>query len=43
MRDSVFLKPMHVRVRFDTMDHPKGDNSRDVILTDSSAQVNVSL
>ncbi|CAH8355176.1 unnamed protein product [Eruca vesicaria subsp. sativa] len=43
VRDIVFLKPVHVRVRFDTMDHPKADNSRDIILTDSSAQINVSL
>lgn len=43
VRDIVFLKPVHVRIRFDTMDHPKADNSRDIILTDSSAQVDVSL
>lgn len=43
VRDIVFWKPMHVRIRLDSMDHPKADNSRDVILTDSSAQVDVSL
>ncbi|ESQ49328.1 hypothetical protein EUTSA_v10020116mg [Eutrema salsugineum] len=43
MRDMVFVKPIHLRVRFDTMDHPKADNSRDVILTDSSAQIDVTL
>ncbi|KAL0744226.1 hypothetical protein Bca4012_085739 [Brassica carinata] len=43
VRDIVFLKPVHVRIRFDTMDHPKADNSRDIILTDSSAQIDVSL
>ncbi|VVA96700.1 unnamed protein product [Arabis nemorensis] len=43
LRDIVFLKPMHVRIRLDSMDHPKAENSRDVILTDSSAQVDVSL
>ncbi|KAF8077446.1 hypothetical protein N665_1035s0008 [Sinapis alba] len=43
VRDIVFLKPMHVRIRFDTMDHPKADNSRDIILTDSSAQIDVTL
>lgn len=43
LRDIVFLKPLHVRIRLDSMDHPKADNSRDVILTDSSAQVDVSL
>lgn len=43
MRDIVFVKPMHVRIKLDSKDHPKADNSRDVILTDSSAQVDVSL
>lgn len=43
MRDIVFLKPMHVRIRLDSKDHPKADNSRDVILTDSSVEVDVSL
>ncbi|XP_010447752.1 PREDICTED: uncharacterized protein LOC104730208 isoform X2 [Camelina sativa] len=43
LRDIVFLKPMHVRIRLDSMDHPKADNSRDVILTDSSVEVDVSL
>lgn len=43
VRDIVFLKPIHVRIRLDSMDHPKADNSRDVILTDSSVEVDVSL
>ncbi|CAA7017137.1 unnamed protein product [Microthlaspi erraticum] len=43
VRDIVFVKPMHVRIKLDSKDHPKADNSRDVILTDSSAQVDVSL
>ncbi|KAL1211919.1 Protein SUPPRESSOR OF QUENCHING 1 [Cardamine amara subsp. amara] len=43
VRDIVFLKPMHVRIRLNSMDHPKADNSRDVILTDSSVEVDVSL
>ncbi|EOA29702.1 hypothetical protein CARUB_v10016474mg [Capsella rubella] len=43
LRDIVFLKPMHVRIRLDSMDHPKAENSRDVILTDSSVEVDVSL
>ncbi|XP_013638337.1 PREDICTED: uncharacterized protein LOC106343617 [Brassica oleracea var. oleracea] len=43
VRDIVFLKPVHVRIKFDTLDHPKADNSRDIILTDSSAQIDVSL
>lgn len=43
LRDIVFMKPMHVRIRLDSMDHPKADNSRDVILTDSSVEVDISL
>ncbi|CAN8260191.1 unnamed protein product [Cochlearia groenlandica] len=43
VRDIVFVKPMHVRIKLDSMDHPKADNSRDVILTDSSAKVDISL
>lgn len=43
LRDIVFIKPMHVRIRLDSKDHPKADNSRDVILTDSSVEVDVSL
>ncbi|CAH2054710.1 unnamed protein product [Thlaspi arvense] len=43
IRDVVFVKPIHVRIKFDTMDHPKADNSRDVILTESSTEIDVSL
>lgn len=39
----VFLKPLRVRVKLDCADHPKGDNLRSVILTDSSIEVDVSL
>ncbi|XAR60981.1 hypothetical protein NMG60_11034547 [Bertholletia excelsa] len=39
----IFIKPLHVRLNFDTHDHPKADNSKDIILTDSSIEVNVSL
>ncbi|XP_062078777.1 uncharacterized protein LOC133783236 isoform X2 [Humulus lupulus] len=43
LRDVIFMKPLHVRVKFDSFDHPKADNSRDIILTESSIEVNVSL
>jgi hypothetical protein len=43
LRDLIFIKPLHVRIKFDTLDHPKADNSKDIILTDSSVEVNVSL
>lgn len=43
LREQIFMKPLHVRIKFDSFDHPKADNSRDIILTDSSVEVNVSL
>ncbi|XP_030451615.2 uncharacterized protein LOC115673547 isoform X1 [Syzygium oleosum] len=43
LRDLVFVKPLHVRLKFDTLNHPKADNSKDVILTESSIEVSVSL
>ncbi|KAF8006215.1 hypothetical protein BT93_K0494 [Corymbia citriodora subsp. variegata] len=42
-RDLVFVKPLHVRIKFDTLNHPKADNLRDIILTESSIEVSVSL
>ncbi|KAL4643971.1 hypothetical protein ACB092_02G130100 [Castanea dentata] len=43
LRDLIFMKPLHVRIKFDSPDHPKADNSKDIILTDSSVEVNLSL
>ncbi|KAL6968044.1 hypothetical protein U1Q18_033848 [Sarracenia purpurea var. burkii] len=44
LRELVFMKPMHVRLKFGCRDHPKPvDNSKDIVLTDSSIEVNVSL
>lgn len=43
LRDLIFMKPLHVRIKVDSFDHPKADNSRDIILTESSIEVNVSL
>ncbi|KAJ7008774.1 hypothetical protein NC653_007439 [Populus alba x Populus x berolinensis] len=43
LRDLVFVKPLHVKIKLDTLDHPKADNSKDIILTDSAIEVNVSL
>ncbi|KAK6940548.1 NHL repeat [Dillenia turbinata] len=39
----VFVKPVHLRIKFDCLDHPKAENSRDIILTDSRFEVGVSL
>lgn len=41
--DLVFIKPLHVKINFNILNHPKAENSRDIILTDSSIDVNVSL
>ncbi|KAI8012820.1 hypothetical protein LOK49_LG05G01753 [Camellia lanceoleosa] len=44
MGELVFMKPLCVRLKFDCGDHPKAaDNSKEIILTDSSFEVNVSL
>nr|XP_043621653.1 uncharacterized protein LOC122593323 [Erigeron canadensis] len=38
-----FLRPLHVRLKINSRDHPKAENSKDIILTESSVEVNVSL
>lgn len=43
LSDLVFIKPLHVKIMFDTPDHPKCENSRDIIVTDSIIDINVSL
>ncbi|WJX43228.1 hypothetical protein P8452_30362 [Trifolium repens] len=43
LRDLIFTKLLHVRVRLNTFDHPKAENQKDFILTDSSIKVNVLL
>lgn len=43
LRDVIFTKPLHVRIKLDCLDHPKADNLKDIILTESSIEVNVSL
>lgn len=42
LRDLIFTKSLHVRIKLDTLDHPKALNGKDIILTDSSVEVNVS-
>ncbi|XP_074317246.1 uncharacterized protein LOC141653394 isoform X2 [Silene latifolia] len=41
--DLVFIKPLHVKMTFDTPNLPKTENSRDIILTDATVDVNVVL
>ncbi|CAN1767389.1 Protein SUPPRESSOR OF QUENCHING 1, chloroplastic, partial [Linum perenne] len=44
IRDLVFVKPLHVRIRIECPNHPKApDNTKDIILTKSAIDVNVSL
>ncbi|KAG5083247.1 hypothetical protein JHK84_053285 [Glycine max] len=43
LRDLIFMKPLHIRLRLSCQDHPKADNGRDFILTDSSIKVDVLL
>ncbi|KAL5099439.1 hypothetical protein RYX36_003766 [Vicia faba] len=43
LRDLIFTKLVHVRVRLNCSEHPKTENGRDFILTDNSIKVNVLL
>ncbi|CAK9323623.1 unnamed protein product [Citrullus colocynthis] len=43
LRELIFVKPLHVRIKLDSLGHPKAENSKGIILTDSSVEVNVSL
>lgn len=39
----VFLKPLCIKLRFEIINPPKAENSRDIILTDSTIDANVTL
>ncbi|KAL8146826.1 hypothetical protein AgCh_004531 [Apium graveolens] len=43
VRDLIFMKPLNVKLLFECLNHPKAKNSKDIILTNSSIDVNVSL
>ncbi|KAL8531104.1 hypothetical protein ACS0TY_007931 [Phlomoides rotata] len=43
LEEVVFTRPVHVRLKFNCDDHPKGDHSKEVVLTDSSVKVHVTL
>ncbi|OWM77903.1 hypothetical protein CDL15_Pgr018472 [Punica granatum] len=43
LQNLIFVKPVQVRIRINSKDHPKADNSKDIILSESSIQVDVSL
>ncbi|XP_011080183.1 uncharacterized protein LOC105163513 isoform X2 [Sesamum indicum] len=43
IEELIFMRPLHVRLKFNCRDHPKADNTKGVILTDSSVKVHVTL
>lgn len=43
VRDLIFMKPLNVKLLFECLNHPKAKNSKDIILTNSSVDVNVVL
>ncbi|KAL3358962.1 hypothetical protein AABB24_015843 [Solanum stoloniferum] len=43
VEEIIITRPVHVRLKFDCPNHPKADNSKDLILTDTSLNVNVAL
>ncbi|KAJ4842310.1 hypothetical protein Tsubulata_026590 [Turnera subulata] len=43
LMDYILMRPLHVRIKLNSLDHPKADNGKDIVLTDSSVEVNVSL
>ncbi|PIN03170.1 hypothetical protein CDL12_24309 [Handroanthus impetiginosus] len=43
LAELIFMRPLHVRLKFTCRDHPKADNTKGIILTDSSVKVHVTL
>lgn len=43
LEEIIITRPVHVRLKFECPNHPKADNSKDIILTDTSLNVNVAL
>ncbi|KAL7113285.1 hypothetical protein ACP275_04G053100 [Erythranthe tilingii] len=43
LEELVFTRPLHVRIKFSCGDHKKADNSKAIVLTDSSVKVDVTL
>ncbi|CAN4092291.1 unnamed protein product [Withania somnifera] len=43
LEEVIITRPLHVRLKFDCPNHSKADNSKDIILTDTSLNVNVAL
>ncbi|RZS17966.1 hypothetical protein BHM03_00050171, partial [Ensete ventricosum] len=43
VEDMIFMKPLHIRLRFDCADHPAGKTIKETICTDSTIKVAISL
>lgn len=43
LEELVFVRPLHVRLNFNCSDHKKADNTKAIILVDSSLKVQVTL
>ncbi|ONK63850.1 uncharacterized protein A4U43_C07F19580 [Asparagus officinalis] len=43
LQDFIFMRPLHLRIRLDCLDHPKAATQKEIISTDTTLEVNVSL
>ncbi|RRT53127.1 hypothetical protein B296_00048243 [Ensete ventricosum] len=43
VEDMIFMKPLHIRLRFECADHPAGKTIKETICTDSTIKVAISL
>ncbi|THU62382.1 hypothetical protein C4D60_Mb01t04550 [Musa balbisiana] len=43
VEDMIFMKPLHIRLRFECADHPAGKTTKETICTDSTIKVPISL
>lgn len=43
LEDVVFMRPLHVRLKFNCDLHPKGEHSKEIVVTDSSVGARVTL
>ncbi|XP_075520195.1 uncharacterized protein LOC142553659 isoform X4 [Primulina tabacum] len=43
LEELIFLRHLHVRLKIDSFDHPKADNLRDIIVSESSVKLQVTL
>ncbi|KAH6837114.1 hypothetical protein C2S53_017284 [Perilla frutescens var. hirtella] len=43
VEELVFVRPLHVRLKFNCDNHPNGDHSKEIVLTDSSVEAHVTL